>query len=160
MVTGSEAVLILGVFIGGAAPWLEAIVVIPAGILAGLHPATALVAGVTGNLLTVALAAWFGGRIRQWWLARKERKAVTDGPTMHKSRRRGWIEASMKRWGLPALAILGPIGLGTQVSAAVAVGMGTGPRAAFVWVGAGTVGWAIVAAALTLGGVSVAGIGN
>lgn len=161
-----ELALILGVFIGGAAPWLEAIVVIPAGILAGLHPATAFIAGVTGNLITVAAAAWFGERIRQWWVRRRAEKRrhkqcrdEKEKGTVEVSRRRRWIEASMQRWGLPALAILGPLGLGTQVSAAVAVGMGTRPRAAFIWVGAGTIAWSIVAAALTLGGVSIAGIG-
>lgn len=154
--TGAELALIAGVFVGGAAPWLEAIVVIPAGILAGLNPVIAFVAGVTGNLLTVAAAAWFGERIRAWWVARRHRKPKAPRKD---TRRRRWIEASIQRWGLPALAVLGPLGLGTQISAAVAVGLGSGPRTAFVWVGAGTVAWSVVAAALTLGGVSIAGVG-
>ena len=66
----------------------------------------------------------------------------------------------MSRWGMPGLALLGPIGLGTQFSAIAAVALGVTARSAFLWVGAGTVAWSIAAAGLTLGGVSVAGIGG
>lgn len=51
---------LLGVFAGGAFPWLEAIVVIPAGIFAGLPVVPVVIAGAGGNLLTVGIAAYAG----------------------------------------------------------------------------------------------------
>jgi hypothetical protein len=62
---------LLGVFAGGALPWLETIVVIPIGIAAGLPPVAVVIAGATGNLLTIAVAAFAGERVRQWWQRRR-----------------------------------------------------------------------------------------
>lgn len=164
--SGGDLLLLAGVFLGGAAPWLEAIVVIPVGIVAGMHPVVAVVVGGTGNLLTVAAAAWFGQRLRRWWIARRARRAaaspVHTGEDPQRRHGKQWqrVERVVRRWGLPALAVLGPIGLGTQVSALVAVSLGISARVAFVWVGAGTVVWSIVAAVAAVTGLNIAGIGT
>lgn len=160
--TGAQWALLGGVFLGGAFPWLEAIIVIPAGILAGLPAAAVVAAAVTGNLLTVALAAVYGQRARHWWIEwRRRRRPDGDHPATaeRRNRRQQRIDRVMTRWGMPGLAILGPLGLGTQISALAAVAVGVHARRAFVWVGAGTLGWSAVAAGLTLTGVSFAGIG-
>ncbi|WP_017976493.1 small multi-drug export protein [Actinopolyspora halophila] len=155
--TGANIAILLGVLVGGAAPWLEAVVVIPGGILAGVHPVPVVIAGLAGNLATVAGAAWFGERVRAWWVARRGTRAETGGRPDTGGR---WqrVERLVRRWGLPALAVLGPIGLGTQLSALVAGGIGITPRAAFVWVGAGTVAWGVVAAIAAVTGVSLTGV--
>lgn len=156
-------VLAVSVFVGGAIPWLEAIIVIPGGIVAGLHPVPAVVAGVAGNLLTVALAAWFGDRLRRWSTERRSGAGakpldVTDAEPRGRQVRR--VERVAQRWGLPALAVLGPIGLGTQVSVMVAVGIGVETRRAFWWIAAGTVVWSLVAAVAAVTGMSIAGAGR
>lgn len=108
-------------------PWLEAVVVIPVGsILAGLNPVAVVVAGLSGNLLTVALAAVYGERLRLWWTARRAGAAPASGrPAPHSgpdgSSRARRVQRVMQRWGLPGLALLGPIGLGTQLSAVPAI---------------------------------------
>ncbi len=150
-----DTLMTAGVFLGGAAPWLEAVVVIPAGIVAGLHPVVTTVAAITGNLLTVGVAAWAGERIRAWWHARRARRGKEPAPHGRGSR----TERIARRWGMPVLALLGPLGLGTQLSAMVAVGMGVSSRASFAWIGAATVLWSLVAAVATMTGVSIAGIG-
>ncbi|MDV6013587.1 small multi-drug export protein [Haloechinothrix sp. LS1_15] len=160
----SSVLMLIGVFLGGAAPWLEAIVVIPAGIVAGLHPAPTVIVGLVGNLLTVALAAWFGERIRLWWFARRRQRVTVGagaGGADEQERPASWarVERVMNRWGLPALAVLGPIGLGTQLSALVAVGLGVRPRVAFAWIGIATIVWSILAAIAAVTGMSIAGIG-
>ncbi|GAB3277034.1 small multi-drug export protein [Parasphingorhabdus pacifica] len=154
--TGTNLAILFGVFIGGAAPWLEAVVVIPGGILAGVHPVPVVAAGVVGNLATVAVAAWFGERLRAWWAARR-RTRTEGGGRPDSSQRRQRIERVARRWGLPALAVLGPIGLGTQLSALVAGGIGATPRVTFAWIGAGTVVWSIVAAIAAVTGISLTG---
>ena len=163
--TGAQWSVLAGAFLGGALPWLEAIVVIPVGIVAGAPAPLVVLAAVVGNLLTVGLAAVFGERIRDWWVARRHRRRADEGsedPAVaeRRSRRQDRINRVMSRWGMPGLALLGPIGLGTQFSAIAAVALGVTARSAFLWVGAGTVAWSIAAAGLTLGGVSVAGIGG
>lgn len=153
-----------GIVLGGALPWLEAVVVIP-GIIAGLPVILVVLAGVTGNLITVGLAAWFGERVRAWWIERRRgRRAVArhqEGPAAGKrARRQARVDRIMARWGLPALALLGPIGLGTQVSAIVGVGSGARAGVTFAWIGGGTVAWSIVDAVAAVTDLSIAGIGG
>lgn len=167
--TGTEWGVLVGAFIGGAFPWLEAIVVIPAGILGGASPVLVVVFALVGNLLTVAVSAYFGAQIRTWWRLRRETKALASdhsGLTEEQLRDKARVVLEEKdlqptrvrrimgRWGLPGLAILGPVGLGTQLSAITAVAMGIRARNAFIWVGIGTTLWAITAGILTVYGLS------
>ena len=152
---------LLGIFLGGALPWLEAVIVVPAGIIAGLDPVAVVLAGLSGNLLTVALAAFFGEQLRSWWVARRGRDVPDDagtGDEPRRSARRERTERVMRRWGMPGLTLLGPIGLGTQLSALLAVSMGVSARRTMVWIGAGTAAWTVLAAVLAVTGLSVAGI--
>jgi membrane protein DedA with SNARE-associated domain len=143
---------LIGVFLGGALPWLEAVIVIPLGIVAGLDPVAVVVAGFTGNLLTVAAAAYGGERIRSWWRARRHR--APEGT----SRRSTRAEKVFTRWGLPGVAVLGPLA-GTQMCAAIAVGLGASASRTTLWVGAGTLVWCVAAAVLTVTGTSFLGVG-
>lgn len=155
-----ERLGLVRVFLGGALPWLEAIVVIPAGILLCLPPLA-----VVGNLSTVALAAFAGERIRTSLIGWRRRGPIMahaedgDGVGAEGARRGRASRASrvMERYGLPGLAVLGPLGIGTQLSAALAVSLGVSGRRAFAWVGAATVGWSIVAALLAVWGAEVVG---
>lgn len=162
---------LVGVFVGGALPWLEAVVVIPAGILAGLPAVPVIIAGTGGNLLTVGIAAYAGEGIRQRWSARRQRRRTEGGGPDDKTgsessraakaaKRRARIERLMNRGGLPLLALVGPLGLGTQISAVVAVATGVRATTAFLWIGAATVLWCIVAAIVTLTGFEFLGIGD
>ena len=149
-----ESLGLLGVFLGGALPWLEAVVVVPIGIVAGLDPVAVVVAGFTGNLLTVAIAAYAGGSIRTWWRRRRHRDgAPPSGGRGDRAAR------AFARWGLPGVAVLGPIA-GTQMCAVIAVGLGAPAGRTTLWVGAGTLVWCVAAAVLTVSGVSFLGIGG
>lgn len=157
---------ILGIFLGGATPWLEAPIVIPAGLLAGLPTVSVLLAAIIGNLLTVGIAAYFGEAMRSWFSRRREarRQELDVEAEAHRRAKtvKRWarIEKVMDRGGLPLLALVGPIGLGTQVSAVVAVALGVRATTSFLWVSAGTVLWCVVAAYVTLAGVEILGFGG
>lgn len=164
-VTAADWWFLLGAFVGGAIPWLEAIIVIPAVVLAGGPLVPSVAAAIAGNLLTVWVAAVFGARVRAWWMRRRRRRQQERGTEPDPETRARWdrrmerINRVMRRWGMPGLAILGPLGLGTQFSALAAVAVGQSSRAAFAWVGAGTLGWSLVATALTVAGASFFGVG-
>ena len=147
-----ERLGLVGVLLGGAVPWLEAVTVIPAGILLGLPPVAVVAAAIVGNLATVALVAFGGERVRSVLLARRRPRA--EGAEGGRASR---AERVMSRFGLPGLAILGPLGVGTQMSAAIVVSLGISGRRAFAWVGASTVGWSVVVALLVVWGIDVAG---
>ncbi|HJB11703.1 MAG TPA: small multi-drug export protein [Candidatus Brachybacterium merdavium] len=159
---------LLGVFLGGAIPWLEAVVVIPAGIIAGLPVAPVILAGAAGNLLTVAVAAFAWEWVRQKWSAwRRRRRQATgkaDDPEAEARRaataqkRRSRVERIMNRGGLPLLALVGPLGVGTQLSAIVAVAAGARAWPAFLWIGGATLGWCIVAGVAAVQGIELLGL--
>jgi len=153
-----ERLGLLGVLIGGAVPWLEAVAVIPAGILLGLPTVAVVVAAIVGNLATVALVAFGGERVRSWMLARRRRRA--GGEHGDGAGRASRAERVMSRFGVPGLAILGPRGVGTQLSAAIVVSLGVSGRRAFAWVGAATIGWSVVVALLVAWGIDATGVGT
>ena len=156
---------LLTMFLGGAFPWLEAVVVIPGGIIAGLPVVPTVIAATTGNILTIALSAWFGERTRTWfsrWRDRREARKHDEETLVRKEAKRGKrhqrVDRVMNRGGMPALALLGPV-IGTQFIAVAVVAMGISATRSFLWISAGTVGWAILAATATLGGFEVFGVG-
>lgn len=161
---------LVGVFLGGALPWLEAVVVVPAGIVAGLPAVPVVMAGAVGNLITVGLAAYAGEWIIGKWTAWRRRRQAAAGtghnPDTATSRakksgkNRARIERLMNRGGLPLLALVGPLGLGTQISAVVAVATGVRATSSFLWIGAGTLAWCIVAGVVTVTGIEFLGIGG
>lgn len=158
---------LLGMFLGGALPWLEAVVVIPAGIVTGLPLVPVIIAAVAGNLLTVALSAWFGERIMVWWSGRRQRREwLRNDPetaarkAAKRARRQQRIVRVMERGGMPALALFGPLIIGTQAAAIAAVALGTSAIRSFIWISAGTVLWAVLAAVATLTGFEALGFGG
>lgn len=153
------------VFLGGALPWLEAVVVVPGGIVAGLPVVPVVLAATAGNLATVAVAAWLGEQLRVRFTRWRQRRSaarhdeetaarVEDG----RRRRQARVERWMARGGMPALAGLAPV-IGTQFVAAAVVAAGVPATRSFLWIGAGTTVWAVLAAVATLGGFEVLGIG-
>ena len=114
---------------------------------------------IIGNLATVALVAFGGERVRSVLIRRRRRTVGTEGADGTQGGRASRAERVMARFGLPGLAILGPLGVGTQLSAAIIVSLGISGRRAFAWVGASTVGWSVVVALLVAWGIDVAGPG-
>ena len=145
-----EQLGILGVFLAGATPWLEAVVVIPIAIAFGLPPVWSLVAAVAGNALTIVLFAFGSEKILDRIEARRVRRGRGSEPHPR-------IERAKKiftRHGDVGMAVLGPWVIGTQIAAALAVSLGVSVvRASIVQVlgvtvwGAvtGATAWAIVA---------------
>ena len=158
---------LVGIFFGASLPGLEAVVVIPAGILAGLPVVPVVAAAVLGNLVTVVLSAWFGQRIMVWWAGRRQRREwLKNDPetaaarAAKRARRQQRIVRVMDRGGMPALALLGPLIIGTQFAAVAAVALGVSATRSFLWVTAGTVFWAGLAAVATVAGFEFLGIGG
>ena len=132
---------LLGVFIAGAIPWMEAIAVVPAGILVGLDPVTTLFAAVIGNSITIVLFAYFASNIRERLIKRR----VAQG----KSAELPKLEKALKafdKYGVYGLATLGPILIGTQFAAAAAVLAGVKPLRSSILIIASLTLWAVAIA--------------
>ncbi|MDR9396551.1 small multi-drug export protein [Pontimonas sp.] len=145
-----EQLGLLGVFIAGATPWLEAVVVIPVGIAFGLSPVWTMVWALLGNASTIVLFAVLSERIMAGMARRRERKGLSREPDARLER----AQKIFIRYGVFGMAVVGPLIIGTQIAAAIAVSLGVSvwrsstivTLGAVVWgVAAGMITWAIVA---------------
>lgn len=132
---------LIGVFIAGAIPWMEAIAVVPAGILVGLNPVATLIAALVGNTITIVLFAYFASNIRE----RLIRRRVKQGKSAELPKLEKALNA-FDKYGVYGLAALGPILIGTQFAAAAAVTAGVKPLRASVLITASLTIWAIAIA--------------
>jgi uncharacterized membrane protein len=138
------------VFLAAATPVIEVLVVIPAGVLAGMPPvATALVAAA-GNLTTVVLVAFAGDRIVAWWRRRRP-----DHGDEEPSRRSQRARELARRWGVPGLALLAPLTTGTHLATVAALAVGGETRRVLRWMAGGLVVWAAAVAAATAAGLEL-----
>lgn len=142
-----EQLGLFGVFLAGAIPWFEAIGVVPAGILFGLDPVATVLAAAAGNILTIALFAYAGDRIRSRVIAR--RQASGKEP---KSDRWAKAQKAFDKYGIFGMALLGPIIIGTQFAAAASVAAGVKPAKVTLLVSASMVLWAVFVAWLSVVG--------
>jgi len=129
---------LLGVFIAGAIPWMEAIAVVPAGILVGLNPVATLIAAVVGNSITIVLFAYFASNIRERLINRRVKQGKSaELPKLEKALK------AFDKYGVYGLAALGPILIGTQFAAAAAV---TKPLRASILIITSLTVWAVAIA--------------
>lgn len=132
---------LLGVFIAGAIPWMEAIAVVPAGILGGLDPVATLFAAVVGNSITIFLFAYFASNISERLINRRVKHGKSaELPKLEKA-----IKA-FDQYGVYGLAALGPILIGTQFAAVAAVTAGVKPLRASMLIIASLTLWSIAIA--------------
>ena len=143
---------LFGVFIFGAIPWFEAIGVVPGGILVGLNPTLTVIAAAAGNLITIAVFAYGGAKIRAWVIKRREVKGKQP-----KSDRWAKAQKAFDKYGIYGMAILGPLIIGTQFAAAASVAAGVRPAKVTLLVSTAMVLWAIVFAFATAWLVEVGG---
>ncbi|MDP4886867.1 MAG: small multi-drug export protein, partial [Aquiluna sp.] len=108
-----------GIFLAGAIPWFEAIGVVPVGILFGLDPVLTVIAASVGNIITIAIFAYAGDRIRNWVIDRRRKKGIEP-----KAGRYEKAQNAFDKYGIFGMAALGPILIGTQFAAAASVAAG------------------------------------
>lgn len=145
-----ETLGLFGVFLAGAIPWLEAIAVVPVGILLGLDPLLVVIYGVVGNALTIFLFAYLSSQIREYLLKRR----IATGKS-GESKKFAKAQAAFDKYGIYGVAALGPAVIGTQFAAAIAVAAGVKPLKASVLITLSTLIWAsAIAVVFVLTGLS------
>ncbi len=140
-------VAMLIVFAAAATPWLEVFFVVPAAILAGLPAIPTIVIATLGNVATLIPAVLLSDRIRERF---RRRRGDDDTPP---SRRQQRSRQLFDRYGLPGLALLGPLVTGIHLAALVAVGAGAARRPTILWLSGGVAIWSLVIGIATLLGI-------
>ncbi|AFZ74480.1 small multi-drug export protein [Natronobacterium gregoryi] len=139
------------VFVFAAIPVIEILVVIPIAIGLGLDPVLTGVVAFAGNVLSVYALVVFYRRVANW--LRRRRGETSEQSDRYARARRLW-----DRYGLPGLAVGGPVLAGVHVAALVALLAGSRSRIVAVWMTAGILVWTVVLVAASAYGVSVLGI--
>ena len=141
-----EELGLIGIFIAGAIPWMEAIAVVPSGIIVGLDPIATVIAAVLGNAITIFIFAYLGSTIRAKIVERRVAKGKSaESPKFEKALK------TFDRYGIYGMAFLGPIIIGTQFAAAASVAAGVRPLRVSILITSSMILWASgIAAAMVL----------
>lgn len=115
------------VFLGAAIPWMEIALVIPLGVVWGLSPFWVMVLAFVGNLLTVLALILGFDKFKIW----HQKRQLEKGKTPSKKSERA--KSIMNKYGLPGLALLGPILIGTHIAAFVGMTLGATKRNTTIW---------------------------
>lgn len=125
------------VFLTAAVPMIEVMIVIPASVATGMHPVPVGILAFAGNASTLALAVVAGDEA----IGRLRRRPRPEGSV---SRRRERIRRIAYRWGLPGVAVLGPVTVGSHAAALAAVALRMPRGRVLAWSVAGVAAWSVV----------------
>lgn len=126
------------VFLLGATPFLEVVGVIPIGVAAGLPVISVTILAFLGNILTLWLLILMMDRVKAWLQRRKEKKGKDV------SEKRGKRAAAVwKKYGLPGLALLSPLLIGSHLGVILAMSFGGTRKQITVWITLSIVFWSI-----------------
>ncbi|MGO4693873.1 small multi-drug export protein [Paenibacillus sp. 2TAB26] len=128
-------------FLLAAAPWLDVFLVVPLGIVAGLSPVAVAIIGFAGNFLLVLLLGLFFKQFSKWNTNQKLKKGITTTSKKETRARRIW-----ERYGLPGLALLAPLIVGTDIAALLALSLGSSRKRVIQWMAVSLAVWTIVMA--------------
>lgn len=136
------------VAVAAATPWLEILVVIPPAILLDLDPATVTVVAFLGNYAPVGAIVVAHDAASRWWSRRRGHPAP---------RRRGRGERAqrvLRRYGVPGLALLGPLVTGIHLAAVIMLATGASRQRILAWTGVSLAAWSIGLAIATVAGLA------
>ena len=129
----------LVIFLLGATPFFEVVGVIPIGVAAGLPAVPVTLLAFAGNMLTIWLLILMMDSVLKWMKKRREKKGKEVPEKRQKRAANLW-----KKYGLPGLAILSPILVGSHLGAMLAMGFGGTRRKIMLWMTLSITGWTIV----------------
>ncbi|PVE62270.1 small multidrug efflux protein [Microbacterium testaceum] len=133
------------VALAGAVPFIEGEGAAAIGIIGGIPPVVAALAGAVGNLLCVAVVVLVTSRVRTAVTTRR------GGGVQPVSARREKFEKAYHRYGTPGVSLLGPLLLPTQFTAAALTSTGVPPLRVLAWQAAAIALWTTVITVLALG---------
>ncbi|GMA32680.1 small multidrug efflux protein [Litorihabitans aurantiacus] len=144
-----DAVQPLVVALAGAIPFIEGEGSAAIGIVGGIHPVVAALAGAAGNFLCVAVLVLLGSRIRAAATAGKDASAPSP--------RREKFQKAFTRYGVPGVSLLGPLLLPTQFTAVMLVGAGVAKGRVLLWQAVAIAGWTTIITLIITGVIRGAG---
>ncbi|CAN5626776.1 hypothetical protein BH10ACT7_BH10ACT7_25890 [soil metagenome] len=160
----------------GAIPYVEGEGAAALGVIVGINPIVAGLAGAAGNILCVVLVVLAGSRIREAVVTRRSRKTSefiaqtpgdqtrgnsTPGDLSPNQTRKSKGRARLRRWllrfGVPGASLLAPLALPTQLTAATLVASGVSKGWVILWQVIAIVLWTSLVTAAATGVIQLLG---
>ncbi|PWA11219.1 DNA-binding protein [Pueribacillus theae] len=135
------------VFLFAATPFFEVAGIIPIGVAAGLNAFPVTVLAFVGNMLTVLLVILLMDKIKIWLEKRQEKK---KGKSKKREERAARI---WKRFGLPGLALISPILIGSHLGSVLAMGFGGTKKQITTWMMISIFAWSVVMGIVSFYGI-------
>jgi uncharacterized membrane protein len=126
------------VFLGAAIPWLEIALVIPLGIISGLSPIWVILTAFIGNMLTVLVVIIGFQKVKDWMESRNRKNGKAESKRTERGKR------IWNKYGMPGVALLGPILIGTHIAAFIGLLFGEKKTNATVWMTISIALWSLV----------------
>ena len=126
------------VFLGAAIPWLEIALVIPLGIISGLSPVWVMGLAFTGNILTVLVVIIGFQKVKDWMESRNRKKGKGESKRTERGKR------IWNNYGMPGVALLGPILIGTHIAAFIGLLFGAKKTNVTVWMTISIALWTLI----------------
>ena len=155
----------LVVALAGAVPFIEGEGAASIGIIGGIHPVVAAIAGIVGNFVCVALLVLLGSGARDAVVSRRRRRvterdvATVGAPSApatgaapvaveselpeaeEVSPRKAKFQRAFERYGVPGVSLLGPLLLPTHFTATMLAAAGVDKARILIWQGVAIVAW-------------------
>ncbi|MDQ0229048.1 small multi-drug export protein [Metabacillus malikii] len=137
-------------FLLALAPWMDVSIIVPLGIVWGLPAISVSVVAFFGNFLLLFLLGIFFKQIDKWRENRKQKKGIINPTKKEKRSREIW-----EKYGIPGLALLAPIFVGTDIAAIIALTFGSSKIYVVGWMTFSLAVWTIVFAVGSVYGFSL-----
>ena len=155
------------VALAGAVPFIEGEGAASIGIIGGIHPVIAAVAGIVGNFVCVAVLVLASSGARSAIVNRSRvgepvlagggtastAEAEAAAPHDRKAARRAKFQRAFERYGVPGVSLLGPLLLPTHFTATMLAAAGIGKARVLFWQALAIIGWTTVVAVIVGGAV-------
>jgi hypothetical protein len=138
------------VALAGAVPFIEGEGAAAIGIIGGINPVIAAIAGWAGNFLCVAVIVFFGARVRTAVVTRGGREAPELSP------RRQKVMRAYERYGTPGVSLLGPLLVPTQFTSAALVATGVSAGRVLFWQAVAIAAWTTLITLIITGVIAFA----
>jgi uncharacterized membrane protein len=137
-------------FLFAAAPWMDVSIIVPLGIVWGLPPIGVSIVAFSGNFLLILVLGVFFNKIDKWRKNRKQKKGVQNPTSKERRSREIW-----EKYGIPGLALLAPILVGTDIAAIIALTLGNSKIRVVGWMTISLAVWTIIFAIGSVYGFSL-----
>ncbi|QQK77090.1 small multi-drug export protein [Salicibibacter cibarius] len=132
------------IFVGGTIPFIEYMLAIPAGIIAGVPTIPVIIFGFAGNLIGVILLIW----LFDYVLAIRRKRKNQNKPDMDnytpKSKRAQKAKKLWDKYGIPGLTFFGTGLLSSHATALMACSFGGNRAYISIWMVISLAIWSII----------------